>query len=287
MSIITFWNDDKEQSGKTLTAVAVATNMAIERNFRILLISTSYRNQTMKRCFFTNGNQSKTKLFNIGNSLAVENGMEGLSKLIKSNKIQPSIITDYTKVIFKDRLEVLNGYVGALNTTDSEKMYDYKEVSECYPDLLTLANQYYDMVIVDVDNKLDKDIKKKILEISNLNIIVLSQRLSILDKYKDLKKADKSLAGLKSMIAIGKYDYNSKYNKKNITRYLEERKEINIIPYNTLFFESAEEAGVTDLFLRLRKLKDTRDENYIFISEIEKFVDNIIVRLQELQMKMR
>ena len=30
MSIVTFWNNDREQSGKTLTAVAVATKMAIE-----------------------------------------------------------------------------------------------------------------------------------------------------------------------------------------------------------------------------------------------------------------
>ena len=39
MSVVTFWNDDREQSGKTLSAVAVATMMAIERNFKILLLS--------------------------------------------------------------------------------------------------------------------------------------------------------------------------------------------------------------------------------------------------------
>ena len=29
MSIVTFWNDDREQTGKTLKSVAVATRMAI------------------------------------------------------------------------------------------------------------------------------------------------------------------------------------------------------------------------------------------------------------------
>ena len=52
MSIITFWNDDREQSGKTLTSVAVATRMAIDRNFKVLLMSTSFRDSTMKNCFF-------------------------------------------------------------------------------------------------------------------------------------------------------------------------------------------------------------------------------------------
>ena len=36
MSIVTFWNDDREQTGKTLTSVAVATRMAIEHNLKIL-----------------------------------------------------------------------------------------------------------------------------------------------------------------------------------------------------------------------------------------------------------
>ena len=53
MSIIAFWNDDKEQTGKTLTAVAVATKMAVERNMKILLITTSYRDATLKNCFWS------------------------------------------------------------------------------------------------------------------------------------------------------------------------------------------------------------------------------------------
>ena len=40
MSIITFWNDSREQTGQTMATVAVATRMAIERNIKILLIST-------------------------------------------------------------------------------------------------------------------------------------------------------------------------------------------------------------------------------------------------------
>ena len=35
MSIVTFWNNSREQSGKTLTAVGGATRMSIECNYRI------------------------------------------------------------------------------------------------------------------------------------------------------------------------------------------------------------------------------------------------------------
>ena len=61
----------------------------------------------------------------------------------------------------------------------------------------------------------------------------------------------------------------------------------NIIPYSTLFFEAAEEANVTEMFLKLRNIKDTNDSNYFFMEEVLKLTNNIIDRVQELQKKMR
>ena len=59
------------------------------------------------------------------------------------------------------------------------------------------------------------------------------------------------------------------------------------MPYNTLFFEACEEAGVPDLFLRLRKINDEMDRNLLFISEIKRLCENIVYRLQDLQMRNR
>ena len=152
MSIITFWNDDREQSGKTLTSVAVATRMAIDRNFKVLLMSTSFRDSTMKNCFFGDEVQRNLKIFGgKSNNIAVENGIEGLSKLVTSKKITPEVITDYTKVVFKGRLEVLCGYVGAGDKTVDENYSEYERLEESYIDLIRNANLYYDMVVVDLD----------------------------------------------------------------------------------------------------------------------------------------
>ena len=79
---------------------------------------------------------------------------------------------------------------------------------------------------------------------------------------------------------------NSKYTAKNISRYLGEKNQILTIPYNTLYFEAAEEAGVPDLFLKFRKSIDPDDRNAFFIQEVKRAADNIIYRLQDLQMKM-
>ena len=173
MSIVTFWNDDREQTGKTLTAVAMATAMAIDKNYKILLISTSFQDPTIKNCFWGDETQKNLKLFGAKNhNIAVENGIEGLLKLITSNKLTPGVITDYTKVIFKGRLEVLNGFVGDKDASFDENYEEYKKVEKSYIELIRMANQYYDMVLVDLEKTMSTATKEEILRISNLNIMV-------------------------------------------------------------------------------------------------------------------
>lgn len=288
MSIVTFWNDDREQSGKTLTSVAVATRMAIERNYKILLISTSFLDPTIKNCFWGNEVSRNLKLFGGKlNNIAVENGIEGLSKLITANKLTPDVITDYTKVIFKGRLEVLNGFNGMKDADEMTNIKTYEKIAEGYVDLIRTANQYYDMVLVDLDKTIFAGIREKILEISNVNVMVFSQKKESLDRYIKYKENASSGELNKLVPVIGKYMDQSKYNLKNIMKYIGERKEINVVPFNMLYFEAAEEAMVTDLFLRLKNVKDTSDENYIFMQDVLNLTDKIIKRLQELQMKMR
>lgn len=288
MSIVTFWNDDREQSGKTLTSVAVATRMAIDRNFKILLLSTSFGDPTIKNCFWGNETERNLKIFGgRNNNIAVENGIEGLSKLITSNKLTPEVITDYTRVVFKGRLEVICGFVGAKDKTREENFFDYQRMQEIYIDLIRTANLYYDMVIVDLDKDLSTKVKEEILRISNLNILVFQQKLSSLNSYIELKSINKEITGLKYIPVIGRYSSQTKYNIKNITKYLNEKKELDTIPFNLLFYEAAEEAAVVDLFLKMRNFKDTADENYIFMNNTKKLSDKIVKRLQELQKKMR
>lgn len=285
MSIITLWNSDRDQSGVTISTVAIATKMAIERNLRVLIISTAYNDLTIKNCFWKD-NSVKKRIMQ-GKSIAVENGVEGLSRLITSNKIEPSSITDYTHVIFKNTLEILDGYVGNSEKTNEQNIIDYKNVSQVYPALITSANQYYDMVFVDLSRELDEKIQDEILEMSNLNIYIATQKITSLDKYLEMRNQKTMLKGPKNIIIVGRYNGHTKFNRNNLQKYLGEKKELMVVPYNTLLFEAAEETTVVDMFLRLSRIKDTSDTNYIFMEEIRKIVDKIIERLKELQVRMR
>lgn len=278
MGVVSFWSPGKEETGKTSAIIALATHMSIEHNYKILVISTSFNDNTMKNAFFREAKTRKNLgLFGPNTNVAMQNGIEGLNRFIKSNKVSPDIITNYTKIVFKDRLEILLGYEG-------EEKY-YNDIKTSYSAIIELANKYYDLVIVDIDSKLNDDIQKEIIHQSDLIVATMAQRLSSLKKYVEAKEKNQVLSSPKTLILIGRYDRFSKYTTKNMTRYLKEKNEVNGVPYNTLFFEACEEAGVPDLFLRLRKISDDTDRNLLFLKEIQRLSDNIIYRLQDLQMR--
>lgn len=279
MSVITFVNNIEEQTGKTMSLVAIATHMAIEYNNKILIISTTNKEGKLKSCYFEDKEVKKLKLGIFGdNKSTVDtgNGIEGIVRIARSNKLTPEMITNYTRVVFKDRLEVLLGI-------EKEKQDYEKEIAEEYVDLINVANMYYDKVFVDLDNNLNEQIRQQIIDESDLVIVNTSQNYNSLKKLKENKEKDEILKSPRSLILVGRYDKYSKYNSKNITRFLEEKNQVLTIPYNTLYFEATNEAGVPDLFLSLRKTIDSEDRNAIFIEEVKRASENIIYRLQELQ----
>ncbi len=284
MSIITFVNNIKEETGKSMSLVAIATYMAIEYNNKVLILSTTDKKDKIKSCFFEDKQVKKIRLGIFGenkSTLDTESGIEGIAKIVRSNRLTPDMITNYTKVVFKDRLEILLG-AERKEKQNTEQM----KINEEYINVIATANNYYDKIFVDLDENITEDVREKIINMSDLVIVNSSQNYKSLEKLKQNKETNELLNLPKTLFLIGRYDKYSKYNSKNITRYLEEKNQVLTIPYNTLFFEALNEAGVPDLFLKFKKLNDTEDRNAIFIQEIKRASENIVYRIQELQAKM-
>jgi len=125
---------------------------------------------------------------------------------------------------------------------------------------------------------------KKILEISDIIIINMTQKLKIINELMKLREENDFFKKNNILLNIGRYDKFSKYNVKNISRYMKEKKDVHAVLYNTLFFEACSEGKVAEFFLRLRKL-DPEDRNAIFIQELARLTKDIIYKMQELQIK--
>ena len=87
MAIVSFWSNGKEETAKTLSIAAIATNMAIEHNYKILLMSTNYNDDTLESCFWEEEKINKSTNPFVQQRPELDSGIEGLAKMIKSNRM--------------------------------------------------------------------------------------------------------------------------------------------------------------------------------------------------------
>lgn len=276
MAIISFWSGDKRQSGQTLSMAAIATQMCVEHNMRTLMIDATFDDDTLERCFW---NVSKSKNFakKLNNGkIDIASGAEGLVSAVASNKTSPEIISNYTKIVFKNRLDILPG----LKTKILE---EHEKSLMLYKDLVNAANKYYDLVFIDLSKTLKRETTKALLEASSVIVYTMPPNLKQIDNYIRFKNGSPYMKKGNTIPLLTISDVDSKYNPKNAERYIGEKGTLGTVPYNTLFMESASEAGVANLFLQLRLSKSAADKNSQFLNDVSECGKLIIYKLQELQ----
>lgn len=277
MPVITFWTEIKKEIGQTSSTIAVATQMAMEHNCKILLLTTNNVNE-LKGAFWKKSEEIKIQgLFSSlrqGPQVGLNSGMSGIMMAMASNRLMPEQITNYTKTVFKGRLEVLAG------AEVDEEEYK-KNVLGYYPDLIRKASAYYDYVIVDL-NKEYSTVVDEILKISDIIAYGINQKNGNLEIYINSNQ-DGFLKDRTNVVSyIGRYDRFSKYSAKNIERTLKTKK-ISVVPYNTLFAESCDEGIAAEYFMKMSTVTGP-DRNVDFINDVRGFVDALLYKEQELKM---
>lgn len=277
MPIVSFWSSTKRETAQTLSMIAIACHMAVENNTKILMVDTNFNDPTIKTAFFPefdNSTKRAIKKLNAG-KIDIGSGIEGLAKLLASGKNCGEVITDYSKVIYKGRLEAILSYFSNDET-------EIARIRQAYKDLIKQANQHYDYVFVDVPKGLDNSFTNEILNISDVIVFNITQRQRDIDDYLKIKTNNPIFKSEKMLPLIGRYDRYSKFTKKNIARDIGEKKEIPAVSYNTLFFENANEGQMGDYFLKFRKsLISSNDRNAVFVDEVANAADRVVFKTQE------
>ena len=280
MAVITFCSNEIKETGQTLSMAAIASYMAIEHNYKILMISTGFNDLTLENCFWeynkirSTGGVLKQDVGTIG----LVSGVEGLIKALNTNRTNTEIVRNYSKIVLKNRLDVLL-------SPNTRSYQEYVEIAKYYTEILQTANKFYDFVFVDLSKRMPPKEVTEILQTSDIIVMNLTQRVRTIDDFIALRENSEFYRRKNIILNIGRYDKFSKYNDKNITKYLREKQQVSVVPYNTLFFEACSEGTVIDLLLKLRSITDDTDRNVMFVKELKNLDNNIIVKMQELQMK--
>ena len=182
MPIVTFWSNTRKETAQTLSMLAIASYMAVEKNSRILMVDVNSNDKTIQNAYFNDRDTSTRKVVKklSGGRMDIGSGIDGLSKLLASGKNSGESITNYSQIIFKGRLEVILSYISGVET-------DIQRVRNTYKDLIRLANQQYDYVFVDLPKGLGDPVTEDILAISDVIVFNITQRQSDIDNYVSLK----------------------------------------------------------------------------------------------------
>ena len=279
MAIISFWGGENKESAQTLSMVAVATYMAIEHNYRILIVDATFQDDTLERCFWNINLNKKTLAQDLNaGKLDISSGAEGLISAVVSNRTTPEIIPNYTRVVLKNRLDILCGL-------KTDNINEFEKNLAHYSELLKTANKYYDFVFVDLPKTLKEKNTRIILETSNIIVYTFIQNLKMIDSYKEKLLKQDILKKSKIIPVLTNADEKSKYNVKNASRYIGARKELASIQHNANFMESACEAAVANFFLKTRLATTPQDKNSEFIKSVSSVSKQILEKIEELKYK--
>lgn len=270
MSIITFTNYNKNETGQSLAASAIASSLAFEHNYRILLMSTDFNNNTMEACFFNAFKKERTGLMGgmgrMNND--VSNGAEGLIRMFASNRASGDIVKSFARPILKDRLDL----IPALRTRDIK---EYSNLSTYFSQIADVANKVYDFVIIDMSSDIPLENQKKIIDLSSIIVIGLLQNLSSIYKFAELKNTSDIYKRNNILLCIDKYNQNSKYTSKNIGRMLNEKDVPITVPYNILFNDNCSEGSIIDYVLQVRTLSFREGKDGYFYDCVKEAADTI------------
>lgn len=275
MPIITFWSNNEKAIGQTVSAASVATVMAIDHNYKVLLISADINNAKMKDCFGSEeSNREILKSLIKKPQMSLDSGINGLLKMADSNRVTPDMIHDYTKIVF-NRLEVLYSPMNL----EENKTQNFLEKMK---NIILNAARYYDQVIVDLKKGLKYNEQLEILNSSDVIIANTDPGTKTIEQFFQIKEMEKIYN--KVIWNICKSDKNSKYNSKNILRTILKKQVVCEVPYNTLLHDACEEGKIAELMLRFRTIEEESD-NKQFLLMTQKINEQIFLKYQETRIK--
>ena len=286
MPIITFWSTNEKAIGQTISASLASITMAMNYNYKILLISADFNDEILEMSF--GAQESNKKILNElgqkGKKVNLGSGIEGIMKLANSNRVTPEIIHDYTKIIF-NRLEVLYAPILREKQIDEEDNINNSQdlVMSKIKHIIMNASRYYDQIIIDLQKGVKNKDQLEILKMSDVIVMNVDQRIDTIEKAlntEEFKKIKK-----KTIWNICKYNKNSKYNTKNLLRTVLKKEKVLETPYNVLVSEATQEGKLAELMIRFRTIKES-GENLEFVSKLKILIEEILLKYQEIRTMM-
>ena len=280
MSIVSFWSSRKRETNQSTSAIISALQMGLERNLKILLVDTSFSDNTYINAFNKREDDDFVKNLNRG-KIDISSGVEGLILAVTSNKSTPEIIKNYTSPLLnQERCDIL--YPMKTKSLDT-----YKAGFANYPEIIEIANKYYDIVYVDLPKGYGDKATTKILAMSDLIVTTFDQDMELINDFEKLWGKDPLFSPKERVIPLlTKEDrFSAQYNNENVARMIRMTPGMPSILYSTQLMEAGQNGIVGTFLMGNNMYQSARSRNLKFMEALTDLNLLIIDRLQQQKYK--
>lgn len=234
-NLIVSWSPVRGQGSSTLT-FSLASMLALDTTHKVLFTHAQKSKSILDVLFETSDK----------NDIA-DNGMEGLERLVKSNRLKTESVPDYAENIYLGKLDYLQS--GFSNTrSDSENITFLFSV-------LKASLQAYEMVFVDLECGTDSVATKELVKQADVVLVNLPQNRYVVEQFTSGELMLDELRERDYFVVINQYDKNATYSIRNIKRQVKAKEKMFGFPYATPLKNAINLGNVSDFYFRSTKSK--------------------------------
>lgn len=245
MSTVAFWSPLQGGSGSTAHITSVAAMIGLEYKVRMLLGHGGVAGERVEGAFHA-GKVALDDSFISFNDC----GMDALERLCLNRRLNKENIRDYTVPLMLDRLDFVSGNAKCEGTLPGYR-------AQLLQSILTLANQYYDLVLMDAGCGVpDIDAKGDgaILDVADLIVVSLTQNIQALENFFSGDHLPQALQNKPYIVVVGRYDRHSHCTLQNVKRRFGFKGHLHGIPYSTDFMDAWNMKAVLPFIQRSRHM---------------------------------
>ena len=260
---IVFWSPVHGQAATTSNLLTVAITSVLNNKYKNLITQSHYNLNNFERPIIGTSIKELSEQF-------ADVGVDALARFQKTIPLNEEIIENCCISLLSQRLNLLPG-----TTMLNEELFE-KEMISAFPSILKASEEYHDIVFVDANSGRRNKITNKILEEADLIVVNHSQNISVIEDFFNNYSFDEK----KTLYLIGNYNYQSKYNLRNLINSYKQFNKSNLaaIPYNVEYLD-AQSSGEAIKFLVRNQNCDKYDSNYYFIKTIKESSNLILNKM--------
>ncbi len=265
---IAFWSTVHGQTATTSNAIALTLSIALHHDYKILIGHSHASRSTLERSL-TGAQYEQQNMLTFS-----DHGMDALTRLAKNGRLSSDMIHNYTTpILSKSRLDMMMG-------TTQKNIGELQEQHQLLQQIFNYANQYYDLVAIDVHSGLSHQLTRTLLEHSQLIVICLNQNKAVLNDFLEVQEYKDFFKDKKHVVCLGMFNKLSKQSIKNTIKQYRFNPVITV-PYHIGFQNSCNNCNVVDYFIRNMYVRKT-DPNYAFFHPLREASRVLLKELEQL-----